>query len=297
MSKVNHPPHYNRGRIEVALAMDLIFPGVCWYSHAFKYAARAFAKGSLKTDLEKAIWCADHADTLRAEGGLGWALSDAQTALLVQATLSWLLETKEPISDNVRRAIQDVAKFLEMVADRQPGASVWLKDALEECKLMEDATVWLVAGPPAALSDQVREFQRLINRPAPSSPTCPDNKTLHLKLKLIAEEFFELLDACTTASVDSTYELVLGLIEQSYKDAVNLAKVADALADIDFVVEGMRQELGIDGDPIARLVAAANLTKATGPDDPVTGKRLKPPGFRPPDIASEIDRQSERGGA
>lgn len=47
-----------------------------------------------------------------------------------------------------------------------------------------------------------------------------------------------------------------------------------------------RLELGIEASEVHR----ANMTKATGPIAP-NGKRMKPPGFRPPDIVGELKKQ------
>lgn len=51
-----------------------------------------------------------------------------------------------------------------------------------------------------------------------------------------------------------------------------------------------RQEFGINGEPIANLVHAANMTKASR-EVRSDGKRLKPVGFVLPDIAGELRRQ------
>lgn len=80
---VNHPNHYARGRIEVAVAMDVLGDPSQWLGHALKYACRACHKGKEIEDLEKAIWCAEHALKLRAQ----WParLSDAAREALACA--------------------------------------------------------------------------------------------------------------------------------------------------------------------------------------------------------------------
>jgi predicted HAD superfamily Cof-like phosphohydrolase len=62
------------------------------------------------------------------------------------------------------------------------------------------------------------------------------------------------------------------------------------MADLDYVVEGTRLEFGIDGEPIAAEVHRANMAKTEGPVAP-DGKRLKPPGWTPPDIAGVLRKQ------
>ena len=53
--KVNHPPHYNTGKIEVIDAIEDWKLGF-HLGNAIKYIARAESKGDTKTDIEKAIW-------------------------------------------------------------------------------------------------------------------------------------------------------------------------------------------------------------------------------------------------
>jgi predicted HAD superfamily Cof-like phosphohydrolase len=62
------------------------------------------------------------------------------------------------------------------------------------------------------------------------------------------------------------------------------------MADLDYVVEGTRQELGIDGPAVHAIVHAANMAKQAGPVD-ASGKKRKPEGWKPPDIAGELRRQ------
>ena len=61
MNNVNHPDHYNQGKIEVIdIIEDLVrdYPGVEAFciGNAIKYIARAPYKGSKQDDIRKAIW-------------------------------------------------------------------------------------------------------------------------------------------------------------------------------------------------------------------------------------------------
>ena len=87
--------------------------------------------------------------------------------------------------------------------------------------------------------------------------------------------------------------LIVRLIGECHVN-VKMADLADGLADIDYVVEGTRLEFGIDGDAIAEEVHRANMAKAGGPIAP-NGKRLKPPGWTPPDIEGELRKQRWSG--
>lgn len=142
-------------------------------------------------------------------------------------------------------------------------------------------------------------FHRAFDVPILHKPQVPDIERVRLRLRLIAEEFFELLDACDSpdldgeAAIDRARIAVRSFIDYIALD-VDLEMLADSLADLDYVVEGTRLEFGIDGEPIEAEVHRANMAKVGGPvrED---GKRLKPPGWTPPDIEGELRRQGWRG--
>lgn len=157
----------------------------------------------------------------------------------------------------------------------------------------------------AAPHRRVAEFHAMIGAPVLHTPTVPADERVRLRLRLVLEEVFELVAACLrrTSSnsvapsysrmwIDSFAVAMSRLLEHAQFE-VDLPAVADALADIDYVVEGTRLEFGIHGPPIAALVHAANMAKAGGPVD-AHGKHGKPAGWTPPDIAGELRRQGRR---
>ena len=77
-------------------------------------------------------------------------------------------------------------------------------------------------------------------------------------------------------------------------ECANLVELVDALADLDYVVEGTRIEFGINGKPIADAVHAANMAKVGG-GIRGDGKINKPEGWQPPDIAGELRKQGWEG--
>lgn len=134
---------------------------------------------------------------------------------------------------------------------------------------------------------QVEEFHHLMGQPVLTSPAVPVDARVRLRLHLVAEEFFELLYACGFDDDDLEDDV---RNEINFMDVgVQLPEVADALADLDYVVEGMRLELGINGAPIADVVHESNIAKVGGPI--VNGKIQKPEGWTPPDIAAELEKQ------
>lgn len=72
----------------------------------------------------------------------------------------------------------------------------------------------------------------------------------------------------------------------------DVVEVADALGDLQYVVNRMAMIWGIDLRPVHDEIHRANLSKVEGGillrDD---GKVLKGPHYRPPDIASVLARQ------
>jgi predicted HAD superfamily Cof-like phosphohydrolase len=179
------------------------------------------------------------------------------------------------------------------------------------------------------LQRQVIEFHRVFEQPIVESPTVPPDERVRLRVRLVLEETIEFLESCFDANsrvdavaksardiVQSTRADLMVLIAQAKVD-VHMPGVADALADIDYVVEGSRLEFGLNGPPIAREVHRSNMAKAkcdgcdghgATPDGEACsicagsgwhlrkredGKVIKPECWRAPDIAGELKKQNE----
>lgn len=158
-----------------------------------------------------------------------------------------------------------------------------------------------------ALSGQVEAFRHMADQKSPSRigwPRLPhtpelgeagyvlDEKTIRLAAKLVVEEAMEFAEAIFGKGV---FKYEKEGVEMSISCApiststLDFPEAVDALADVDYVSEWARQALGIfDGTPIADEVQRANVAKQGGPVDPVSGKKLKPPGWTPPDIAGVL---------
>jgi predicted HAD superfamily Cof-like phosphohydrolase len=152
------------------------------------------------------------------------------------------------------------------------------------------------ASPSASLHDQLLEFHRAMGQPVLERPQVPSEERVRLRARLIAEEFCELLEALfkTKKRVDGILirDVRNGVFELLECNSVHvqLPALADALADLDYVVESTRLEFGINGTPIAAEVHRANIQKLTGPKRE-DGKQLKPEGWQPPDIEGELRKQ------
>ena len=127
-----------------------------------------------------------------------------------------------------------------------------------------------------SIRKQVREFMVAAGQDLPGKPTIPSMDVAKLRTKLVLEEVLELTDA------------TFGQNEP------NMVEIADALADLDYVVEGMRLALGIDGKPIADEVHRSNMAKfGPGSWKREDGKQMKPPDWTPPNIAKILEEQSK----
>lgn len=120
----------------------------------------------------------------------------------------------------------------------------------------------------------VEEFMRAMNQEIPPTPQIPSAKIRMLRADLIGEEVTELF---------SVLEKIPGepdLREDAKIDL--LVDIADAVADIMYVVAGTASAFGIPGSEVFKIVHEANMKKLDGPVRP-DGKRLKPEGWEPPE--------------
>lgn len=142
-----------------------------------------------------------------------------------------------------------------------------------------------------SLRGQVAEFHWAVNQPVRHTPIVPDKERVRLRMLLVTEEFFEFLEA-SGCPVEMLRDLQDGVVHaiKCREDEVDLPELADAMADLDYVVEGTRLEFGIDGRPIAKEVHRSNMEKVGG-GQRADGKINKPEGWQPPDIEGELKKQ------
>ncbi len=117
----------------------------------------------------------------------------------------------------------------------------------------------------------VAEFHQAFGRPVQRQPTADIDPALaRLRVNLVQEEVGEFIAAS----------------EQG-----DLIGIADALADIVYVVYGTALTYGIDLDAVLREVHRSNMSKLDSDGKPVLrpdGKVLKSDRYFPPDIASVL---------
>jgi predicted HAD superfamily Cof-like phosphohydrolase len=117
----------------------------------------------------------------------------------------------------------------------------------------------------------VAEFHQAFGRPVRRQPSADVDPALaRLRVDLVQEEVGEFIAAS----------------EQG-----DLIGIADALADIVYVVYGTALTYGIDLDAVLREVHRSNMSKLDSDGKPVLrpdGKVLKSDRYSPPDIASVL---------
>lgn len=119
----------------------------------------------------------------------------------------------------------------------------------------------------------VREFHEAVEHPVETIPFFPPPHEVRFRVNRISEEFVEFLDAVL---------------------AHNIVAVADALADLEVVVNGTALSFGIDLDLVLQEVHRSNMSKLGLDGQPVLredGKVLKGPNYSPPNIKRVLAEQ------
>ena len=153
-----------------------------------------------------------------------------------------------------------------------------------------DLAVRILAGLQRLPVDIYGDVQRFNQAVIPGvdrssvGPSAPPTRDLLLGVRLIHEEWEELLTATRT---------YINFEEQVLKDnggPPDIVATADAIADMLYVVIGLALRFGMDRQTFARVwleVTRSNMAKAGGPTRE-DGKRLKPEGWTPPRVAEAL---------
>ena len=144
--------------------------------------------------------------------------------------------------------------------------------------------------------EQVKEFHDVFGHANPGALAEPDADSIKLRLKLILEEFIELVEATTADTMASfSVKTLLGEADDfidrlSDVDIdINHVEIADALGDIKYVTDGAAIVYGIPLDKVSAEIHRSNMSKLGADGQPLyreDGKVLKGPDYTPPDIAS-----------
>lgn len=119
----------------------------------------------------------------------------------------------------------------------------------------------------------VREFHETFGHPVALTPTLVPRKVFELRHDLIAEELAEYIEACEKG---------------------DLVEIADALADLQYVLSGTAVVHGLNLGPLVAEVHRSNMSKLGEDGKPIyreDGKVLKGPNFFLPNLTLVIHEQ------
>lgn len=153
----------------------------------------------------------------------------------------------------------------------------------------------------------VKEFMVKFGQYRQEKPGWPPQEVLDLRIRLIAEEFTELLEAAGyggnmwIARTDNKGELDTHEVFNWYHepddpscDTKDFPKTIDGIIDLKYVLEGMLEGCGVQGQQVWDKVHAANMRKEGGATRE-DGKICKPEGWVGPDIERALREQGWEG--
>lgn len=129
--------------------------------------------------------------------------------------------------------------------------------------------------------EKVEQFMIAGEQDAPLTPTVPDSPTAWLRMNMLLSEVNEYKEAKSAC-----YQAKLNLgTDQTTTQQAALVSMADALADMVYVIYGTAATYGIDLGNVLDIVHDANMRKLV--DGKVlkdeNGKIQKPAGWTPPE--------------
>lgn len=155
--------------------------------------------------------------------------------------------------------------------------------------------------------EQVGEFHRTYGHPnyrPGTENSVPNAKLVRLRLKLITEELMELFSGILAeGDIRRTISLVMILLDKAIDRITdndidfNLIEIADALGDINYVVNGAAHAFNFDLDAVTAEIHRSNMSKL-GPNGEVirndAGKILKGPNYFEPrlDLVLNINKEN-----
>lgn len=155
--------------------------------------------------------------------------------------------------------------------------------------------------------DRVRDFMTRAKQDCPTTPTIPSAKTRILRAKLMMEEVLETIaglgvsvsvNANGSMAESNTIEVGItnGVCHFHDNGIVDMVEVADGCADVAVVTTGTLIAIGV-ADLALQAAVDKNNNDKFGPGHSwnEAGKLLKPPGHKPPDIASILKAQGWTG--
>lgn len=122
------------------------------------------------------------------------------------------------------------------------------------------------------------------------NPGFADPAQADLAVSLVVEEALELAEAATGCSMARVRDVFAEALANQQRGARDIVDAADGIADVLVTAYGAACVLGIHARPVFDEVHRTNMAKVGGPRR-ADGKLLKPPGWKPPDVAAVLERQ------
>lgn len=143
--------------------------------------------------------------------------------------------------------------------------------------------------------ERVREFMEKFGHPVYDEPQLIGDQLWEvMRLELIREEFCELLDALGYEDSANEIRAVYLNPDEDYAGRRDIVAAADALGDLEYVVNGAAIGMGINLPEVVEEIHRSNMTKL-GPDGkPIyreDGKILKGEDYEPPNLIDVLYRQ------
>jgi predicted HAD superfamily Cof-like phosphohydrolase len=153
--------------------------------------------------------------------------------------------------------------------------------------------------------ENVRLFHQAFGHPVARHPTEATPELRALRVRLIAEELCEFarasgMQVILNSNFSEATEMVdVQSINEEYLK-VDLVEMADALGDLDYVVQGANLVFGFPSEEIHEEIQRSNMSKLGADGKPIyrdDGKILKGPGYFKPGIAAIMDKANLNTGA
>lgn len=149
--------------------------------------------------------------------------------------------------------------------------------------------------------EHVREFHEKFGHPVNEGTSDLESLPaglVKLRMDLIAEEFFELVGAVysedAAARMEDAWEDLYSQGLDYNKDGsrnLDIVETADALGDMDYVINGFAHVAGIPHDDVVDEIHDSNMSKLGADGKPILredGKILKGPDYFRPDIVKVL---------
>ena len=143
--------------------------------------------------------------------------------------------------------------------------------------------------------DKTKIFHEVFGHPVEKVATVSDEKTRLLRVNLIAEELYELAEASgiqITIQVGSR-DTSIRTYYSPGDNKPDIIGIADALADLDVVVNGGFLVHGLPAEALAQEVFDSNMSKLDENMNPIynnNGKIQKGPNYRESNIRGVLDK-------